>query len=67
MAQYTVTAFRWTGTYYNAQYNTSYVAVIDDNDANLNGSSDTNETVSINGGAFGATAGSPYDINVVFY
>ena len=66
MAQYTVTAFRWTGTYYNAQYNTSYVAVIDDDDANLNGSSDTNETVSINGGAFGATAGPPYDINVSF-
>ncbi len=66
MAQYTVTAFRWTGTFYNALYNTSYSATIDDDDAFLNGASDTNETVSINGGAFGATAGPPYDINVSF-
>jgi hypothetical protein len=66
VAQYTVTAFRWTGLGYNAQYNTSYSAVIDDDDANLNGAADTNETVSINGGAFGATAGPPYDINVSF-
>lgn len=66
MAQYTVTAFRWSGTGYNAQYNTSYTAVIDDDDTSLNGSSDNNETISINGGAFGATAGPPYDINVSF-
>jgi hypothetical protein len=66
MVQYTVTAFRWTGTYYNALYNTSYSATIDDDDAFLNGASDTNETVSINGGAFGATAGPPYNINVSF-
>ena len=66
MVQYTVTAFRWSGTHYNATYNTSYTAVIDDDDPNLDGASDTNETVSINGGAFGATAGPPYDINVSF-
>ncbi|MGC1428140.1 MAG: Hint domain-containing protein [Albidovulum sp.] len=66
MAQYTVTAFQWTGTGYNAQYNTSYSAVIDDDDANLDGAADNNETVSINGGAFGATAGPPYDIDVSF-
>lgn len=66
MAQYTVTAFQWTGTYYNAQYNTSYTATIDDDDAFLNGASDGNETVSIDGGAFGATTGPPYDINVAF-
>lgn len=66
MAQYTVTAFRWSGTGYNALYNTSYSAVIDDDDANLDGAADTNETVSINGSAFGATAGPPYDINVAF-
>lgn len=66
MPQYTVTAFRWSGTGYNAQYNTSYSAVIDDDDANLDGAADTNETVSINGGAFGATAGPPYDINASF-
>lgn len=66
MAQYAVTAFRWTGTGYNAQYNTSYAAIIDDDDASLDGAADANETVSINGGAFGATAGSPYDIDVSF-
>ncbi len=66
VAQYTFTAFRWSGTGYNALYNTSYTAIIDDHDANLDGAADTNETASINGGAFGATAGSPYDINVAF-
>ena len=66
MPQYTATAFRWSGTGYNALYNTSYTAVIDDDDANLDGAADANETVSINGGAFGATAGPPYDINVSF-
>ena len=35
MAQYTVTAFRWSGAGYNALYNTSYSAVIDDDDANF--------------------------------
>lgn len=66
MAQYTVTAFQWSGTGYNALYNTSYSATIDDDDPNLDGASDANETVSINGGAFGATAGPPYNINVSF-
>lgn len=66
VAQYNFTAFRWSGTGYNALYNTSYTAVIDDDDANLDGAGDSNETASINGGAFGATAGSPYDINVAF-
>jgi len=66
VAQYTVTAFRWTGPGYNAQYNTSYTAVFDDDDANLDGSTDANETVSINGGAFSATGGPPYDIDVSF-
>lgn len=66
MAQYTVTAFQWTGTGYNALYNTSYSATIDDDDLNLEGASDTNETVSINGGTFGATAGPGYTIDVSF-
>lgn len=66
MPQYTFTAFRWSGTGYNALYNTSYSAIIDDDDANLNGAADNNETVSIDGGAFGATAGPPYDIDVSF-
>ena len=44
MPQYTFTAFRWSGTGYNALYNTSYSAIIDDDDANLNGAADNNET-----------------------
>lgn len=66
MAQYTDEAFRWTGTYYNAQYNTSYTATFDDNDAGYNGGGDGSETVSINGGSFNSTSGSPYDIRVSF-
>ncbi|GAB5431165.1 MAG: hypothetical protein EpisKO_05350 [Epibacterium sp.] len=66
MAQYTVTAFRWSGTGYNAQYNTSYTAVITDDDAFLNGNGDSNETVSIDGGPSYVTNGAPYDINVSF-
>lgn len=66
MAQYNVTAFRWSGTGYNAQYNTSYSAVIDDDDPYLNGPGDNNETVSINGGPSYVTGGSPYDIDVSF-
>lgn len=66
MPQYTVQAFRWTGTGYNATYNTSYTAVFDDNDPLYQGSGDSSETVSINGGTFGATGGSPYVITITF-
>ncbi len=66
MAQYTVTAFRWTGTGYNAVYNTSYTAVLDDDDPAYQGSGDGNETISIDGGAFGGTTSSPYAINISF-
>lgn len=66
MATYTVEAFRWSGTGYNSQYNTSYTAVMDDNDANYQGGGDASETVTINGGAAGSTASSPYAINVSF-
>ncbi len=66
MAQYTVTAFRWSGTGYNAVYNTSYTAVLDDNDSAYQGSGDGDETISIDGGAFGGTTGSPYAINISF-
>ncbi|MFS4581458.1 Hint domain-containing protein [Phaeobacter sp. C3_T13_0] len=66
MPQYTVTAFRWSGTGYNALYNTSYSATLDDNDPAYQGSGDGNETISINGGAFGGTTGPPYAIDVSF-
>ncbi|HFB67839.1 MAG TPA: Hint domain-containing protein [Calditrichae bacterium] len=66
MALYTVTAFKWSGTGYNAVYNTSYTAVLNDNDPAYEGSGDGDETISINGGAFGGTVGSPYAINISF-
>jgi len=66
MALHTYTAFRWTGTQYNATYNTSYSAVIDDDDPAYQGAGDGDETASINGGAFGGTAGSPYVISINF-
>ncbi|MEE2945184.1 MAG: Hint domain-containing protein [Pseudomonadota bacterium] len=66
MPDYTFEVFRWTGTYYNATYNTSYEATYSDNDANAGGSSDSDEQVSIDGGAFNATGGQPYSIQVSF-
>ncbi len=59
MPSYTFTAFQWSGTQYNAIYNTSYTAVINDNDAAFQGGADADETISINGGAFNATAALP--------
>ncbi len=66
MALYTVTAFKWTGTFYNATYNTSYTATFNDNDPAYEGGGDADETVSIDGGAFNSTSSSPYAINVSF-
>lgn len=66
MPQHTVDAFRWSGTGYNATYDTSYTAVFDDDDGQFQGSGDASETVSIDGGAFGATGGAPHVITVNF-
>lgn len=66
MPQYSVEAFRWSGTGYNATYNTSYTAVFDDDDPLYQGGADGNESVSINGGSFVATGGSPYVITINF-
>ncbi|MEP5155404.1 Hint domain-containing protein [Planktotalea sp.] len=66
MPTYTVEAFRWSGTGYNALYNTSYTAVMSDNDPNYQGGSDGDETVTINGGAAGTTLSNPYAIDVNF-
>ncbi|HGG65563.1 MAG TPA: Hint domain-containing protein [Rhodobacteraceae bacterium] len=66
MALYTVTAFKWTGTYYNAVYNTSYTATFNDNDPAYEGGGDADETVSIDGGAFNSTSSSPYAIDISF-
>jgi hypothetical protein len=66
MATYTVEAFRWSGTGYNALYNTSYTAVMSDNDPDFEGGSDGDETVTINGGTAGSTLSNPYAIDVSF-
>ncbi|WP_428541347.1 Hint domain-containing protein [Profundibacter sp.] len=66
MALYTVTAFKWSGTGYNATYNTSYSATLSDNDPAYQGGTDADETVSIDGGAFNSTASSPYAIDISF-
>ena len=66
MALYTVTAFKWSGTGYNATYNTSYSATLNDNDPAYEGGGDADETVSIDGGAFNSTSSSPYAIDISF-
>lgn len=66
MAIFTVTAFKWTGTYYNAQYTTTYTAVFNDDDGAYEGSGDANETVSIDNGPPSSTWGQPHSINVSF-
>ncbi|MFV1592097.1 Hint domain-containing protein [Phaeobacter sp. JH20_36] len=66
MPQYTVTAFNWSAAGYNAQYNTSYTATLDDDDGAYQGGADGNESISINGGAFGGSVGEPYAIDVSF-
>ena len=66
MPTYTVEAFRWSGTYYNSQYNTSYQATFSDDDGAYQGGGDSNEQVQIDGGSFNATASQPYKIAVSF-
>ncbi len=66
MPTYTMEVFRWSGTGYNAQYNTSYTATFNDDDDSVGGSSDSDETVSIDGGTAGSTNGSPYKIAISF-
>lgn len=66
MPDYTVEAFRWSGTGYNAQYNTSYTATFSDNDGAYQGNGDGDETVQIDGGSANATQGQPYKIAISF-
>lgn len=66
MPTHTFTVFQWSGTGYNSQYNSSSTATFNDDDASVGGSSDGNETVSIDGGATNVTGGSPYKISVNF-
>lgn len=66
MASYTVTAFRWSGTHYNATYTSSYTAEFRDDDGAFEGGGDRGETVSINDGSAQATLGAPYTIRASF-
>ncbi len=66
MPQFTAVAFKWTGTYYNAQYNTSHTAEFTDNDGAFQGRADSDETISIDGGAAMSTTHLPYSIDVSF-
>jgi hypothetical protein len=66
MTGYTVEAFKWTGTGYNAVYNTSHTATLSDNDTAYQGAGDGDEKVSIDGGVATSTEGQPYTIKVAF-
>jgi len=66
MALYTVEAFNWSSFGYNATYTSSVIAILDDDDPAYEGGADSDEMISINGGAFGATAASPYAIDISF-
>jgi len=62
----TTEVFRWTGTGYNSQYNTSYTAELTDDDGSYDGGSDNSESVTIDGGGPFSTTGAAYAINVSF-
>ncbi len=47
MASYSATAFKWTGTFYNATYSSSHRVTFTDDDLLYNGSKDCDERVSI--------------------
>lgn len=66
MASFSFTAFKWTGTYYNAQYTDSYDVTFEDNDAAYQGGGDADETVSVGGGTYSTTQSQPYSIDVSF-
>ncbi len=66
MAQTTVEAFNWSANGYNATYNSSVTAVLDDDDGVYQGGGDADETISINGGPFLATNFTPFVLNVSF-
>ena len=66
MAKYTATAFKWTGNYYNATYDESHQVTFTDDDDSFEGGRDSDERVSIDGGAESATGWHPYAIDVDF-
>ena len=66
MAQYETKAYCWSDNGYNATYSTSVTATFDDDDGAYQGGGDSNETISIDGGAFDASASNPYVIEIDF-
>ena len=66
MTQNTFEVFKWSGTYYNATYDTSYTAVVEDDDNSYEGDDDSSEQISIDGSAFADTGLEPYAIDVGF-
>ena len=66
MPTYTVEAFRWSGTGYRSEYNTSYQATFTDDDGAYQGSGDSNEQVQIDNGSVNGTSSQPYKIAVSF-
>ncbi|MFY0597552.1 MAG: Hint domain-containing protein [Cognatishimia sp.] len=66
MPQTTMEVFRWSGTGYRATYNESFTAVYEDDDGNAEGYLDSDERVSIDGGAFNGTNSQPYSIQISF-
>ncbi len=61
-----MTVFQWSGTGYRAEYNDSHTAVFTDDDDSVDGRTDNNESVSIDGGSANITGSNPYKIAVSF-
>ena len=66
MPKYTFEVFRFTGTEYNATYNTSYQATFTDDDGAYQGGGDVNEQVQIGDGAATSTLSVPYTLKLPF-
>jgi len=66
MTTLSATAFKWSGTGYNSTYDTSHKVTLTDDDDQYQGSGDTDERVSIDGGSDSSSLYSPYAIDVSF-
>lgn len=67
MTSYTATAFKWSGTYYNATYTTSHSVTFTDDDGCYNGGRDGDETISIDGSPPTATISASYSIKCDYW
>lgn len=70
--QHTFEVFKWSGTFYNNTYTTSYKATIKDDDDDFEGGKafgvggDSDEKISIDGGDFGSSNFQPWAIDISF-